>query len=213
MSFEVAVAKHVEELEELKRAADAQGIVVHSKYSGQSRVMRTTVIAQKVQLSRDSAALRDEDKQFTEIIDNVVNLLSSHINSPPPKSQIFSEAWLYDSRSPLRDVFVPRPQAVFERSLQRPQDYLGCNCCKSDETDIHGTSPATSILHHLFLEAGNLINVADLWSAFQALVGEEETDERKVLVMFYRGLAELRTLGYVRPSKKKVDHIAKLKWL
>lgn len=200
-------------LEELKARAEEQNITLRSKYSGQSKVMRTTVIAQRVQLSQDSAALTDEDKQLTEIVDKVTSLLISRVDASEPTSVLFSEAWFYDSKTPWRDVFVPRPRAVLERSLTRPHDYLSCACCRDGEAGIQATMPAASILYHLYLETGNLINVADLWSAFLALVGEEETDERKTLVLFYRGLAELRALGFVKASKKKADHIAKLKWL
>ncbi|KAH7326553.1 origin recognition complex subunit 3 N-terminus-domain-containing protein [Stachybotrys elegans] len=200
-------------LEQLKAKADEDGTTLRSKYSGQGKVMRTTVIAQKVQLSRDSAALRDEDKQMTDIIDQVTDLLSSRILVAAPKTLLFSECWLYDSRLPSRDAFVPRPRAVFERSLTRPHDYLGCECCKGDGSGVQGTSPATAVLYHLYQETGNLINVADLWAAFSTMVGEVEEDERNTLFLFYRGLAELRTLGFVKSSKKKADHIAKLKWL
>lgn len=200
-------------LEELKARAEEQNITLRSKYSGQSKVMRTTVIAQRVQLSQDSAALTDEDKQLTEIVDKVTSLLISRVYAAAPTSVLFSEAWFYDFKTPWRDVFVPRPRAVLERSLTRPHDYLSCACCREGEAGIQATMPATSILYHLYLETGNLINVADLWSAFLALVGEEEADERKTLVLFYRGLAELRALGFVKASKKKADHVAKLKWL
>lgn len=190
---------------------------LRSKYSGQSRVMRTTVIAQRVQLSRDTATLRDADKQFTEIIDEVVQLLVGYLDTPSASSVFLSEAWLYDSRAPLRDVLVPRPQLVFKRCLTRPHDYLGCSCCQSsdDAGGIQPTLPATSILYQMYLETGSLINVADLWQAFYALVGseEDEGDERLALAAFYRGMAELRALGFVKPSKKKADHVAKVKWL
>ncbi len=83
--------------------------------------------------------------------------------------------------------------------------------------------PPTAVLYHLYLEAGALVNAADLWAAFRALVvGDEEEEEeeeegeggeREALVGFYRGLAELRMMGFVKGSKKKADHVAKLKWL
>ncbi|KJK77760.1 hypothetical protein H634G_06727 [Metarhizium anisopliae BRIP 53293] len=203
----------LEELERLKAKADEQGTPLRSKYIGQSKIMRTTVIAQKVQLSRDSAALRDDDKTFTEIVDQVTDVLSAYRPDTNATEVLFAECWLYDSKSPSRQVFVPRPRAVFERSLGRPHDYLGCSCCKTDGGGLQATLPSTSILYQLYLETGNLINVADLWSAFHTLVNEKEDDDRKVLVMFYRGLAELRALGFVKSSKKKVDHIAKVKWL
>lgn len=203
----------LEELEQLKTKADEAGIALRSKYSGQGKVMRTTVVAQKVQLSQDSAALREEDKRLTEIVDELTSLLSTHYPDTRPDAVLFSECWLYESKSPSREVFVPRPRIAFERSLGRPHDYLNCACCKPDNDGLQATLPATSILYQLYLETGSLINVADLWSAFHALVSHEEGDERKALVMFYRGLAEMRALGFVKSSKRKVDHIAKVKWL
>lgn len=204
-------------LDRLRSAATEQDVSLRSKYSGQSRVMRTTVIAQRVQLSRDSAALSDEDKQFTDVIDEVVKLLVGYLTTSSANVIFLSEAWLYDSRAPLRDVLVPRPQVIFKRCLTRPHDYLGCACCKSSDAagGIQPTLPSTSILYQMYLETGNLINVADLWSAFYALVESEETggDERSALAAFYQGMAELRALGFVKPSKKKADHVAKVKWL
>lgn len=209
-------------LDQLRATAAEQDIPLRSRYSGQSRVMRTTVIAQRVQLSRDTAALRDEDNQFTEIIDTVVKLLADYLGVPSAGSMFLSEAWLYDSRAPLRDVLVPRPQLVFKRCLTRPHDYLGCSCCKPDDEagGIQATLPVTSILYQMYLETGNLINVADLWTAYRTLVEEKDDSggsdgdgERKALAEFYRGMAELRALGFLKPSKKKADHVAKVKWL
>lgn len=238
---DVALLSFLEEtlsrLEQLEADAESAGITLLTKYSSQSKVMRTTVIAQRVQLSRDSAALRDEDRQLTDIVDAVSERLTAHIRASRPDKVLLSETWLYDSRSPLRDIMVPRPRVTFKRSLARPYDYLACSCCRggdAEEGTMQATLPATSILYHLYLEAGSLINVADLWSAFYVLVsghkeGEEEGegeenddeqqqqqkqhDERKALVMFYRGLAELRAMGFVKSSKKKTDHIAKVRWL
>ncbi|KAL7799154.1 origin recognition complex subunit 3 N-terminus domain-containing protein [Trichoderma ceciliae] len=228
---DVALLSFLEEtlsrLEQLESDAESAGITPHTKYSGQSKVMRTTVIAQRVQLSSDSAALRDEDRQLTDIVDAVSERLTLHFGARRPEKVLFSETWLYDSRSPLRDIMVPRPLVTFKRSLARPYDYLSCTCCRSSDAEggvVQATLPATSILYHLYLEAGSLINVADLWSAFYALVREQkeedeendeeqQQDERKALVMFYRGLAELRAMGFVKSSKKKTDHIAKVRWL
>ncbi|KAL2756413.1 hypothetical protein ACRALDRAFT_1081719 [Sodiomyces alcalophilus JCM 7366] len=208
--------------------AQEDGKTLKSAYSGQSRVVRTTVVAQKVQLSRDSAALSDEDKAFTRVVDRVVAMLAESIWCDPAESVFLHETWLYDSKMPYRDVFVPRPRVVFERSLTRPHDYLACACCRAEDDEgpngggggggIAATLPVTSLLYHLYLETPGLINVADLWAAFYALVGEGTEgevgyDERTALALFYRGLAELKALGFVKHSRKKVDHVAKVKWL
>ncbi|TDZ27022.1 Origin recognition complex subunit 3 [Colletotrichum orbiculare MAFF 240422] len=209
------------ESKELLSRAQKGGNTLRSAYSGHSKVLRTTVVAQKVQLSHDSAALSDGDKAFTVVVERFADLLQDVICCEPAADVFLHETWLYDSKTPYRDVFVPRPQDVFERSLRRPQDYLACSCCSTDE-GISTSLPATSLLYHLYLETGNLINVADLWSAFYAMVGggddavqgsDGNADERAALVLFYRGLAELKALGFVKMSRRKTDHIAKLKWL
>ncbi|KAJ4295694.1 Origin recognition complex subunit 3 [Collariella sp. IMI 366227] len=195
-----------------------------SAYSTQSRVLRTTVVAQKVQLSQDTATLTAEDKAFTAAVDRLLALLAQTLHCVPADNLFLHEAWLFDARSPYRDVFVPRPGATFARALARPCDYLACACCSGNEAGgLAATLPTTAVLYHLYLEAGALVNVADLWAAYWALVGDtdEESDdaagrlldERTALVCFYRGLAELRLMGFVKQSKKKADHVAKLKWL
>ncbi|KAK3396482.1 origin recognition complex subunit 3 N-terminus-domain-containing protein [Sordaria brevicollis] len=200
-----------------------------SKISAQSKVLRTTVVAQKVQLSQDTAKLTDEDKAFGKAIDALVDLLTQNIYSPAIDSLFLHEAWAYDSMAPYRDVFVPRPGTAFERALTRPGGYLGCECCcgkgkagggQNGTRTLSATQPTTCILYQLYLETGSLVNVADLWSAYYALVGEDSRDtgglglgEREALVRFYRGLAELRLMGFVKQSKKKADHVAKVKWL
>lgn len=223
-------------LRALMSRAEAEGLSVRSQYSGQSKVVRTTVIAQRVQLSHHSATLKDEDKQFTDIIDAVTSVLGTRSDDTTPGGLFLSESWVYDARAPSKDVFVPRARVVFERSLARPHDYLACDCCRPDHEGLQATLPATAILYQMYLETGNLINVADMWSSFYALVSgrnggqqqqqgedgdpmdededeEDEEKQREALVMFYRGLAELRALGYVKSSKKKTDHVAKVKWL
>jgi origin recognition complex subunit 3 len=209
-----------DEVEGLVERSKGSGTALKSKYSAQSRVMRTTVVAQKVQLSQDTATLSDEDKAFTKAIDALLGLLSENLSCDPVDSLFLHEAWVFDSKSPYRDVFVPRPGATFGRALSRPHDYLACACCGKASGGggggLEATLPTTAILYQLYLEAGALINVADLWSSYYALVGDESDvglDERTALVRFYRGLAELRAMGFVKPSKKKADHVAKLKWL
>jgi len=47
------------------------------------------------------------------------------------------------------------------------------------------TQPATSIVYQLYLNAGSLINIYDLWSAFCSIVGAEDledgTEEKEML--------------------------------
>ena len=205
-----------QEIEKLKAQVEAKGQSLRSKYTAQSKILRTTVIAQKVQLSQDTATLTEEDNAYTDLIDALVEHLTAAVSCEPSDSMFLHEIWRFDFKSPHKDVFTPRPGSVLERALARPHDYLACACCGEAQGGVASTLPATAILYHLYLETGALVNVADLWTAFYTQVGEDsegEVDERTALVLFYRALADLRALGFVKASKKKADHIAKLKWL
>ncbi|KAK7908012.1 origin recognition complex subunit [Apiospora marii] len=204
------------EIDTLCQEAKEAGFTVRSEYSGQNKIMRTTVIAQKVQLSHDAATLTPQDKSYTRLVDKTVEHLQAILMCERAEDVWLHEAWLYDFQTPSREVFMPRPRSVVQRALLRPHDYLACSCCNSSKDQIMSTIPVTAILYHLYLETGSLINVADLWTAFFGIVGEDEgdgLDERTALVMFYRAMSEMRVLGFVKPSRKKVDHIAKLAWL
>ncbi|KAI2467714.1 origin recognition complex subunit 3 N-terminus-domain-containing protein [Annulohypoxylon bovei var. microspora] len=203
------------EVKALQADAEDKGNVLRSKYSGQTKVLRTTVIAQKVQLSHDTAALTKEDKSYTDLMDKLVGHLEEMLRCDNAKDLLFSELWFFDSKAPYKDVFIPRPRGVVERALSRPHDYLNCSCCETKGDSAIPSFPTTSILYQLYSETGSLINVADLWSAYYAIVGEENEEgleERAALVLFYRGLAEMRAMGFVKQSRKKADHIAKLAW-
>lgn len=232
--FVQSLSDMLERLTSLQSQSQLTGKPLRSQYTAQTKQLRTTVVAQKVQLSRDETSLSEEDKAFTELVDGLVGSLSEEISCKPANAILFHELWIHGSISPHKDVFLPRPGAIFERALSKPHDYLACGCCGTADGNA-STLPATSILYHLYGEAGALVNVADLWSAFHALVGRDDDeeddpksrprtkstksrgengfDERTALVLFYQGLAELKAMGFVKPTKKRADHIARLKWL
>jgi origin recognition complex subunit 3 len=190
------------------------GKPVRSSYAIHSKGIRTTVIAQRVQLSYEKSTLSDQDKEFTSLVDRLSEVLGKYFNPAKPQDLFMSEIWLYDSTSPYRDVFTPRPRAAVERALSLPHNYLNCECCESVEA-LSSTQPATAILYQMYLETGSLINVFDLWSAFLEMISsgeEEKCDERDALVLFYRALGDLKVSGMVKQSKRKADHLAKAAW-
>ncbi|KFY39509.1 hypothetical protein V494_03942 [Pseudogymnoascus sp. VKM F-4513 (FW-928)] len=198
----------------IKAAADS-GKPLQSRYTTQSQTLQTTIVAQKVQLSKREFVLSDQDAAFTSVIDNLTEALGQYFDFDSPQHLLLNEVWIYDSKSPYREVFTPRPRHAIERALSVPHDYLGCTCCKTANGGLSSTQPATATLYQLYLETGGLINVFDLWSAFHSIVGAEdggEEDERSCLMLFYKALADLRLLGMVKNSKKKTDHLAKLSW-
>jgi origin recognition complex subunit 3 len=190
------------------------GKPVRSSYAIHSKGIRTTVIAQRVQLSYEKSTLSEQDKEFTSLVDRLSEVLGKYFSPEKPQDLFMNEIWLYDSTTPYRDGFTPRPRAAVERALSLPHNYLNCECCEAVEA-LSSTQPGTAILYQMYLETGSLINVFDLWSAFLEIVssGEEDKyDERDALVLFYRALADLKALSLVKQSKRKVDHLAKAAW-
>ena len=160
----------------------------------------------------------------------------------PIQDLFMSEVFIYSSpagvKPPLSTAFTPRPRFSIERALSSPSDYLACECCQGiREDEVRATQPATAILWRLWCEAGVLVNVRDLWEAFWGVLkpkdheeDREDTaekddgveangdgeggvvDERMALALFYRSLAELKLLGFVKGSKRKIDCVAKTAW-
>ena len=103
-----------------------------------------------------------------------------------------------------------------------------------DEGTMKSSHPPTSIVYQLYLEGGALINGFDLWSAFKGVINGEEAngddddgdddddddenekkeklDEATVQALFYRSIAEMKLMGFVKQTRKRVDHLQKLAW-
>ncbi|KAK2626703.1 hypothetical protein QTJ16_003878 [Diplocarpon rosae] len=198
----------------LLEESKATGKPVRSSYAIHSKGVRTTVIAQRVQLSYENSTLSAQDKEFTGLVDSISGLLLDHFTCGNPQDMFLNEIWLFNSTSPYTDYFSPRPRTSIERALSAPFDYLTCACCDPSE-GLSSNHPATAILYQMYLETGSLINIFDLWSAFFEMISggdHQKIDERDGLVLFYRALADLKSLGMVRQSKKKANHLAKVAW-
>lgn len=207
-----------EQLAELLAENTGKGQPLRSEDDIGSSTVRTTVVAQKVHLSKQKSQLSKQDAAYTEILRSFSDLLEGHFDDTliDPKDLPFHEVFIYDLKSPHREIFTPRPRHAVERALASPHDYLDCDCCapekgEGDEATLAATQPATAVLYQLYLESGSLINVSDLWQAFQAVMGGEK-DEGDLMSLFQRALAELRYLGLVKSTRKRADHVAKVAW-
>ncbi|KAF1912577.1 origin recognition complex subunit [Ampelomyces quisqualis] len=181
--------------------------------------LRTTVVAQKVLLSKHKAALSEQDKAYSELVVRFHDELKLYFDAAliDPQTLFLSEVLIYDLKSPHTEVFQPKPRFAIERALAAPHDYLGCECCsgvEGNEAALSATQPATAIVYQMYVESGALMNVSDLWSAFNAIAGsgDDDDDDSKTMALFQRALAELKYLGLVKPSRKKTDHVSKIMW-
>lgn len=204
------------DLSELVAEQQDGGAPLRSEEDVHKSTLRTTVIAKKVELSKQKSTLTKADSAFSEILNRFVKTMDDYFTKSliNPKDLPFNEIFLYDLKSPHRDVFTPKPRHAVERALASPHDYLDCDCCGAgeEEATLSGTQPSTAILYQLYLESGALINAADLRSAFAAIIADEVEDEAKISALFQRSLAELLYLGLVKGTKKRTDHIIKASW-
>ena len=197
--------------------------ILRSAHDIHHSTLRTTVVAQKVSLSKDSGKLSSQDKAYTKTVDHIYDILDTYFNTTliNPSELFLNEILSYNSKSTHRGVFMPEPRFAIERALSSPHHYLGCACCSSSEgVGLKASQPAIAIVYQLYLESGSLINAADLWEAFWTIVGGEEGTEEEMeknreeaLAQFSQALAELKYMGLVKNSRKKADHLQKLAWM
>ena len=170
------------ELDQLSDHLGATQVPLRSAYDVHHETLRTTVVAQKVSLSKNISTLSTQDSAYTKIVDRIYTILGDYfeITLINPQDLFLNEILIIDSKSPHREVFTPKPRFAIERALSSPQDYLGCDCCGGSESGLSATQPATAILYQLYLESGAVINTADLWSAFWTIVGGDGIDDEDV---------------------------------
>ncbi|KAG0636478.1 origin recognition complex subunit 3 N-terminus-domain-containing protein [Tuber brumale] len=214
-----------EKIKKLVQEAEASGGKKNliSEFDITNNTLRGTAVSKKVRLGEQKSSLTKQDTEYSALVQQVYTITESYLTTNFNSSQhglqnvLLHEVFFYDLRSPHSAVFAPKPRSTIERGLSQPQDYLACSCCTSgdgDEVGIRGTQPPASIIYQLYLESGALINIYDLWSAFYSVIAgdEEEFDVPTAQALFYRSLAEMRFLGFVKHTKRKTDHIAKLAW-
>lgn len=155
------------------------------------------------------------EKTRSTIAENLCGLLTSLFDQTlqPYQSIYLHEILFYDIRGPHTAMMAPKPQSTIEQALSNPGHFLGCECCSGTGDTLSPSNSPTAIIYRLYLESGALINIHDLYTAFKTMVdGQVEGGEQRVMALFYRGLAELKSLGFIKHSRKRVDHVAKLMW-
>lgn len=178
--FPMQLTAYRDELESLLEQNDTNA-PLRTQYDVRNDSLRTTVVAQKVLLSKHKAALSEQDKAYSDLVGRFHDELEQYFTNAfiDPRMMFLSEILIYDLKSPHTEVFQPKPRFAIERALASPHDYLGCECCTGVDGNaaaLSATQPATAIVYQMYLESGTLINVSDLWSAFNAIAGDGDGD-------------------------------------
>ena len=127
----------------------------------------------------------------------------------------------------VADRLQGAPRFALQKALQLPHTYLTNPQINADSENHDPASlPDICIAYKLYLECGRYINLFDWLTCWITIItngsddndisktnkqGKQEVDP-KLQARFSRCVSELQFLGFIRPSKRKTDHVEKLTW-
>ncbi len=148
-----------------------------------------------------------------------------------PTSLPFSEIKFFDGVAAVRRHLMAAPRAVIQTALDNPGVYL-----EADELDpgkaaaatgsVEASLPDLGIAYKLHSECGRLINLFDWMQSWVSVVADGDADEADGdgggdgeaeidphhQARFTQSVSSLQFLGFVKPSKRKTDHVQRLTW-
>ncbi|XP_076803170.1 origin recognition complex subunit 3-like [Clavelina lepadiformis] len=140
------------------------------------------------------------------------------------KSFPLYEVFYFDSSATIRRHIVAAPRLSIQTALSDPYQYLQV---ASLETAASGVIPSNApdicVAYKLHNESGNIINLYDWLMAFQTVVTSQREDKENeheesddvddiTQARFIKAVSELQFLGFIKPTKKKTDHVQRLTW-
>lgn len=170
--------------------------------------------------SRRSKKLSPFEALRNEALEFVDNLVKSHL--PPPESQTLYEVCYYTSSATVRRHLNATPRTSIQAALSSPYYYLQNDSLKTEDGTVSNAAPDICIAYKLHLECGRLINLYDWLEAYATVVSAAEgndpesenfgkVDEVKH-ARFIQAVSELEFLGFIKSTKQKTDHVARLTW-
>ncbi|KAM3871096.1 origin recognition complex subunit 3 [Diretmus argenteus] len=158
--------------------------------------------------------LRNEGLEF---IDGLVRRYLS-----PPDTQPLNEVYYYSSSAVIRRHLNATPRTSIQTALSNPYHYLQNDSLRTEDGTVSNAAPDICIVHKLHLECGRLINLYDWLEAYSMVVSAAEgkdpdsddfgkVDELKH-ARFIQAVSELEFLGFLKSTKQKTDHVARLTW-
>ncbi|NXM62656.1 ORC3 protein, partial [Illadopsis cleaveri] len=170
--------------------------------------------------SRRSKKLTKFEMLRFEVVDYIDRLVRKYL--VPADKRTLHEIVYFNAATVLRGHLNAAPRTALHTALNNPHWYLKNQALKCDGGGISNKAPDICIVYKLHLECGRLINLVDWLEAFSTVVmaGEEpnadaassEQVDDIIHARFIRAVSELELLGFIKPSKQKTDHVARLTW-
>ncbi|XP_056281980.1 origin recognition complex subunit 3 [Pseudoliparis swirei] len=170
--------------------------------------------------SRRSKKLSLFETLRNEALEFIDSLVKSHLSAP--ESQTLNEVCYYTSSATVRRHLNATPRTSIQAALNIPYYYLQNDRLKTEDGIVSNAAPDVCIVYKLHLECGRLINLYDWLEAYSTVVSAAEgndpgsdnfgkVDDVKH-ARFIRAVSELEFLGFIKSTKQKTDHVARLTW-
>ncbi|XP_053314572.1 origin recognition complex subunit 3 [Spea bombifrons] len=151
-----------------------------------------------------------------QVVDFIDGLVREYL--APPESQPLHEVIYFSGASTIRRHLNAVPRSALHAALNNPGSYL--KCIEGESGSISSSAPDICIAYKLHLECGRLINLYDWLEAFATVVNANDGSDsdapnqvdKVTHARFIRAVSELELLGFVKPTKQKTDHVARLTW-
>lgn len=156
-----------------------------------------------------------------EIVQLIMLITQKYLNTQ--KHFVLHEIMYFDNLKAVKAQLMGSPRSSIQIALSDPWRYLQCECCNLEEIEnLVSSLPDICVCYKLHLECGRWINLYDWLQAFIAVVDPSSSDkkpskqstnkDRPLLARFVRSVAEMQFLGFVKPTPRKTDHVARLVW-
>ncbi|XP_016420255.1 origin recognition complex subunit 3-like isoform X1 [Sinocyclocheilus rhinocerous] len=206
-------------LETLEEDSSGNGVV-----SAKMEYQRTDLFQlQKTLLEKESRRtkrMNSFEVLRSQVIDFIDSLVREYLT--PAEFQPLNEVCYYSSSGVLRQRLNVTPRTSIQAALSHPFYYLKNASLKTDAGTISSAAPDLCIVYKLHLECGRLINLYDWLEAYVTVMSaaeDQDTDSEECgqydslkHARFIQAVSEMEFLGFVKSTKQKTDHVARLTW-
>uniref|UniRef100_A0A8C1FD32 Origin recognition complex subunit 3 n=1 Tax=Cyprinus carpio carpio TaxID=630221 RepID=A0A8C1FD32_CYPCA len=206
-------------LEALEEDSSGNGII-----SGKMEYQRTDLFQlQKTLLEKESRRTKRMNP-FEVLRSQVIEFIDSLVREylTPAELQPLNEVCYYNSSGVLRQRLNVTPRTSIQAALSHPFYYLQNESLKTDAGTISSAAPDLCIVYKLHLECGRLINLYDWLEAFLTVMSAAEDQDTNSEecgkydslkhARFIQAVSEMEFLGFIKSTKQKTDHVARLTW-
>nr|XP_058939109.1 origin recognition complex subunit 3 isoform X1 [Kogia breviceps] len=220
-------AKRMEEFLAQFQSLDAEAKEEEDTSESQSKGLQKTDLYHLQKSLLEMKELRRTSKRqtkFEALRERLVSFIDSLVREYLllPETQPLHEVLYFGAAHTLRQHLNAAPRIALHTALNNPYYYLKNEALRSEEGCIPNVAPDICVAYKLHLECSRLINLVDWSEAFATVVTAAEkmdansvtSEERNEIIhaRFIRAVSELELLGFIKPTKQKTDHVARLTW-